>query len=53
VNPDKFPDVRYREAMDFIAFVTSREGQRIIAECKKHGVSLFYPDAVVCTTKNK
>jgi len=46
VNPDRFPDVRYREALDFIAFVTSREGQGIIADYKKHGVSLFYPDAV-------
>jgi len=46
VNPDKFPAVKYREAMDFIAFVTSPEGQRIISNYKKHGVSLFYPDAV-------
>jgi tungstate transport system substrate-binding protein len=46
VNPDRFPTVRYREAMDFIAFVTSSEGQRLIAGYKKHGVNLFYPDAV-------
>lgn len=46
VNPDKFPKVRYREAMDFIAFVTSPEGQRLIATYKKHGVNLFYPDAI-------
>jgi tungstate transport system substrate-binding protein len=46
VNPDRFPNVRYREAMDFIAFVTSPEGQRLIAGYKKHGVNLFYPDAV-------
>ena len=46
VNPEKFPEVRYREAMDFIAFVTSREGQHIIADYKKHGTNLFYPDAV-------
>jgi ABC-type tungstate transport system permease subunit len=43
---DKFPNVTYREAMDFIAFVTSREGQRLISKYKKHGVNLFYPDAV-------
>jgi len=54
VNPDRFPDAKYREAMDFIAFVTSREGQRIIADYKKHGVNLFYPDAVISgTTKKK
>lgn len=46
LNPDKFPKARYREAMDFIAFVTSLEGQRLIATYKKHGVNLFYPDAV-------
>jgi tungstate transport system substrate-binding protein len=46
VNPNKFPKVKYREAMDFIAFVTSLEGQRIIASYKKHGINLFYPDAV-------
>jgi len=46
VNPNKFPKVKYREAMDFIAFVTSPEGQHLIAKYKKHGVNLFYPDAV-------
>ena len=46
VNPAKFPSVRYREAMDFIAFVTSPEGQEIIASYVKHNVNLFYPDAV-------
>ena len=46
VNPDRFQHVKYREAMDFIAFVTSHEGQLLIANYKKHGVNLFYPDAV-------
>ena len=46
VNPDRFPHVKYREAMDFIAFVTSHEGQKLIADYKKHGINLFYPDAV-------
>jgi tungstate transport system substrate-binding protein len=41
VNPDRFPTVRYREAMDFIGFVTSSEGQRLIAGYKKHGVTFF------------
>jgi len=47
VNPDRFPDVRYREAMDFIAFVTSPVGQGIIAKYRKHGIRLFNPDAVL------
>jgi tungstate transport system substrate-binding protein len=46
VNPDRFPRVRYREARDFIAFVTSSEGQGIIAKYMKHGARLFNPDAV-------
>jgi tungstate transport system substrate-binding protein len=46
VNPDKFPEVKYREAMDFIAFVTSPAGQHLIVNYKKHRVNLFYPDAV-------
>ena len=50
VNPNKFPKVKYREAMDFIAFVTSPEGQHLIAHYKKHGVNLFYPDAVPSVT---
>jgi tungstate transport system substrate-binding protein len=46
VNPDRFPAVHYREAMDFIAFVTSPAGQGIIAKYVKHGTRVFNPDAV-------
>jgi tungstate transport system substrate-binding protein len=46
VNPDRFSHIRYRESMDFIAFVTSPEGQRLIGNYKRHGVNLFYPDAM-------
>jgi tungstate transport system substrate-binding protein len=46
VSPAKFPSVKYLEAMDFITFVTSPAGQNIIASYKKHGVNLFYPDAI-------
>jgi tungstate transport system substrate-binding protein len=53
VNPNKFPNVRYREAIDFIAFVTSSEGQDLIANYKKHDVNLFYPDAVPSVMSNK
>jgi len=53
VNPDRFPHVKYREAMDFIAFVTSPEGQRIIADYKRHSVNLFYPDAVPSVMNKK
>ena len=53
VNPEKFPEAKYREAMDFIAFVTSPEGQRLIARYKKHNINLFYPDAVQSAIKEK
>jgi tungstate transport system substrate-binding protein len=53
VNPDKFPEVKYREAVDFIAFVTSPVGQHLIANYKKHRVNLFYPDAVPTVMSNK
>jgi len=53
VSPTKFPSVRYREAMDFIAFVTSPEGQKIIASYVKHGVNLFYPDAIPVSKAKK
>lgn len=43
VNPANYPDVNYREAMDFIAFVTSPEGQHTIAEYCRQGAALFYP----------
>lgn len=51
VSPERFPHVRYREAMDFISFVTSPEGQRVIAGYTKKGVPLFYPDAVPSVLK--
>ncbi len=53
VNPARFPAVKYREAMDFIAFVTSREGQNIIAGYRKHGTPLFCPDAMPSATEIK
>jgi tungstate transport system substrate-binding protein len=52
VSPAKFPSVRYREAMEFIAFVTSPEGQKIIASYTKQGAILFYPDAIPVSGKS-
>jgi tungstate transport system substrate-binding protein len=46
VNPVKHPHVNYQGAMAFIGFVTSREGQKIIADFRVHGKQLFHPDAV-------
>ena len=46
VNPDKFAHVRYDLARQFADWITSPEGQKLIAGYKLHGKPLFYPDAV-------
>lgn len=45
VNPAKHKDANYKAAMAFINFITSDEGQKIIAEFKYKGQQLFYPNA--------
>jgi len=46
VNPARFPDRNYVLAMAYIGFVTSPEGQRIIAGLTVGGEPLFYPTAL-------
>ncbi len=53
VNPARFAHVKYREAMEFIAFVTSREGQALIGNYMKHGCRLFHPDAIPLSDESK
>ena len=45
-NPAKHPTAKYLAAMQFIAWMTSPEGQRQIASFKVDGKSLFIPTAV-------
>ncbi len=45
VNPERFPHVHYKEAMQFIDWITSVKGQTLIGSYKKHGEQLFFPDA--------
>ena len=46
VNPEKYKHVKYKEAMEFVNWLISPEGQRIIASYKdKHGNALFIPNA--------
>jgi tungstate transport system substrate-binding protein len=46
VNPQKQAHVRYKEAMEFINWIVSKEGQKAIGAFKdKSGNTLFYPDA--------
>jgi tungstate transport system substrate-binding protein len=45
VNPRKYPNTRYREAMLLIDWITSEEGQKAIADFKVNGEQLFFPNA--------
>lgn len=46
VNPAKHTHVNYDLTSKYIEFVTSEEGQEIIASFRKANQQLFYPDAV-------
>jgi len=46
VNPALYPQVKYEEAMQLIAWVTSITGQKIIREYKIEGEVLFHPVAI-------
>jgi tungstate transport system substrate-binding protein len=46
INPDKHPQVKYPEALQFINWLISPEGQKVIGDFKdKHGNQLFVPNA--------
>jgi tungstate transport system substrate-binding protein len=46
VNPEKFKTVKYKEAMEFVNWLISMEGQGVIAAFKdKNGNALFIPNA--------
>ena len=45
VNPQKYPNIHYNDAMAFINFITSKEGQKIIGDYTKNGHQLFIPSA--------
>ncbi len=46
VNPEKYKHVKYNEAMEFVNWLISSEGQRAVASFKdKLGNQLFYPNA--------
>ncbi len=45
VNPAKYPDIRFDEAMRFIDWLTSAQGQRAISEFRPGGRQLFFPNA--------
>ncbi len=46
VNPEKAKNVKYKEAMEFVNWIISKEGQDVVAAFKdKNGNPLFIPDA--------
>lgn len=46
VSPAKFPHTHYKEAVDFIKYITGPDGQKLIGGFKdRHGNTLFYPNA--------
>lgn len=46
VNPEKHKHVKYKEAMEFVNWLISKEGQQAIASFKdKNGNALFIPNA--------
>ena len=45
VNPDKHPNVKKELGQQFIDYLTSPEGQKVIGDYKINGEQLFYPNA--------
>ena len=46
VNPDKIKTVKFKEAMEFVNWIVSKEGQDVVAGYKdKNGNALFIPNA--------
>ena len=46
VNPDKHPHINYDGAMALVNWIVSEKAQKLIAQFKKGGDQLFYPDAL-------
>ena len=46
VNPEKIKTVKFKEAMEFVNWIISKEGQDVVAAYKdKNGNALFIPNA--------
>ncbi len=46
VNPARYPNAKYQLAKKYIAFVTGKQGQKIIRDYRLGGQQLFYPDVI-------
>jgi tungstate transport system substrate-binding protein len=49
VNPKRYPYIKYDLAKKYIDYLTSKQGQSIIAEFKMKGQQLFFPDVLPIT----
>jgi tungstate transport system substrate-binding protein len=49
-NPARYPKLKYIEAMELIAWLTSPEAQKLIGSFKQEGEVLFHPTAVPMST---
>jgi tungstate transport system substrate-binding protein len=45
VNPQKHPGINNQGAMAFVNWITSPEGQKVVADFKINGVQMFFPTA--------
>lgn len=45
VNPKKYPDINYKQALQLIEWITSEKGQQLIGSFKVNGEQLFMPSA--------
>ncbi len=45
VNPQKHPGINAHGAMAFVNWITSPEGQKVVADFKINGVQMFFPTA--------
>ena len=53
VSPAKYPDINYKGAMQLIEWITSKEGQKMIADFKVDGQQLLFPSYAPKTKKAK
>ncbi len=50
VNPKRYPFIKYNLAKKYIDYLTSPQGQTIIADFKMQGQQIFFPDVIPMTT---
>jgi tungstate transport system substrate-binding protein len=49
VNPERYPFIKYDLAKKYINYLTSKQGQSVIADFKMKGQQVFFPDVIPIT----